>query len=272
MGGAPRTPDPLNAALGNRTWRIPRPGGGDAILKLHRRRRSLPKSVTRWMVTALARLKTLPDAASRRATEERLLRAWGAAGCDVPAVLDPATEGLAPGPALLMEAVGDGTLLDRLRPGAALAGEQRAALLRRFGAAWAHRHRVALQRDDASFVLEHGTLAHVLVDDERLAFFDLEQAWLPGCSVLPLLAKELAACLRSLAKIEDEQRFRADLVPLADGYADDAQLGALIDEGLASRSALQRLVQRVDGRRGARRGFRYDKAALLGALREALQR
>ncbi len=90
--------------LGNRLWRIETPAGR-FIQKLHRRRRPWLRSALRWSLGVLARVKTLPDAASRRRTEGELLALWQAAGFDVPRVFTAAEAGLAPGPALLMEDV-----------------------------------------------------------------------------------------------------------------------------------------------------------------------
>lgn len=265
-GGSPHKP------LGNRVWRVTLPGEGAdgvaAILKLHDRRRSLLREAMRSLLAWLWRRKTLPTAAARRATEARLLQEWAAAGCDVPALLDPAAHGLAAGPGLWQQDLGGQVLLACLRPGVEGAPEARAALLSRFGAAWAHRHRLALTRDDPSFVLEHATLAHVLVAPGRMAWFDLEQTFLPGQPVLPLLVKEVLGCLRSLAKVVGAERLPADLDALLAGYADAPQLRAIVQAGLGAGG----LVVSVDTSLKARKGELHDRGALLGELARALER
>jgi hypothetical protein len=252
--------------LGNRIWRVALPEGGSVILKLHRRRKSRARSLGRWLGTALLARKTAPDATSRCRTEERLLRSWREAGLDVPAVHDPAEVGLAPGPALLLEDLQGDVLQDLLT---LLPAEERADVLQRVGAAWSARHRLALERSDPGFIMEHASLAHVMVVGERLVTFDLEQAWRPGQPVLPLLAKELAASLRSLAKTVGEHDFERDLGDVVQGYGAPEQLGAIVREGLAPGSPMRRLVWAWTARR-ARRGFAYDSAAQLRAVQAAL--
>jgi hypothetical protein len=255
-----------DAELGNRIWRVGLPGGRSVVLKLHRRRKSRARSLGRWLGTALLARKTAPDAASRCRTEERLLRSWREAGCDVPAVHDPADVGLAPGPALLLEDLQGDVLQDLLTR---LPADERADVLRRLGAAWSARHRLALERSDPSLIMEHASLAHVMVVGGRLVTFDLEQGWRPGQRVLPLLAKELAASLRSLAKTVGEQDFPRDLADLVQGYGAPEQLGAIVQEGLAPGSPLRRIVAAWTRRR-ARRGFAYDSGAQLRAVQAAL--
>jgi hypothetical protein len=252
--------------LGNRIWRVALPEGGSAILKLHRRRKGRARSLGRWLGTALLARKTATDAISRCRTEERLLRSWREAGLDVPAVHDPAEMGMAPGPALLLEDLRGDVLQDLLT---LLPADQRADVLRRLGAAWSARHRLALERSEPAFIMEHASLAHVMVMGERLVTFDLEQAWRPGQPVLPLLAKELAASLRSLAKTVGEQDFARDLGHLVQGYGAPEQLGAIVQEGLAPGSLARRIMSAWTARR-ARRGFAYDSAAQLRAVQAAL--
>lgn len=259
-------------ALGNRAWRVPLLAGGTAILKLHRPRRRAGVTRLRGLLNALRRCKTGVGVSARRATEERLLRHWAAAGCDVPRLLPASAAGLAPGPALLLEDLGSLTLLDRLAPRARLAGAERSGLLRRFAAALARRQRLALDCGDPLLVHEHGSLDHVLLCGERLVTFDLEQAFLAHKAVLPLLTKELVSTLRSLARVVDVHRLRADLDDLVAGYGDRALLGEIVREGLASASPRRRLMHALDNwwSRRRRADLAHDKRALLVLLRAAL--
>lgn len=262
--------DDPHAGLGNRVWRVTLPDGRVAIQKLYRRRRSRTKTCLRTALTALAGSKTPPGAAARRATEERMLRHWAEVGCDVPALIDPRDVGLAPGPALLMECVEGDTLLDWLRPRSWCSGAARAALLERFGATWAWRHRQALERHDPSLVQEHGSLDHVIVSGGRLVSFDLEQAFLPGRPVLPLVVKETLACLRGLAKAVDDAGFADDLAALVEGYGDRALLARIVAEGRRPASLLRRVVVAADHALEARSRKRVSKRFLLDALERAL--
>lgn len=241
------------AVDGNRVWRVDTPAGA-FLQKLYFPRKGALREGLRAVGTRLLGAKTSPRAAVRRRTEERLLRHWRAVGCDVPAVVEPAAVGLCAGPGLLMELIEGPQLLELLRRRTATPRPQRDDLLRRYGAAWAARHRLALERDDPSLAQEHGTLAHVLVSGERLVAFDLEQTWRPGHPVVAALGKELSGVLRSLVRVTEPETFAGDLAALVDGYGDRAQLATLIEEVLASRSPWRRWVRRLDRRREQRAG------------------
>lgn len=255
---------------GNRVWRVDTPAGA-FLQKLYYPRKGAWREGLRALVARLLGAKSSPRAAVRRRTEERLLRHWRAAGCDVPALVEPADAGLSAGPGLLTEFVEGPQLLELMRRRSALPREQRDPLLRRFGASWAARHRLALKRDDPSLVQEHGTLAHVLVSGERMVTYDLEQAWRPGRPVLAALAKELSGVLRSLARVTEPETLQGDLAALVAGYGDRAQLAAIVGEVLQSPSPWRRLVRRLDRWREERTGKvggTYPTVERLAALLE----
>jgi len=123
--------------------------------------------------------------------------------------------------------------------------------LGRFGAAWARRHRRALELSEPRLLHEHGTFRHVLVAGRRLITFDLEVSWVRRGSVERLAGREVAAFVRSLARASVPERFEPRLRALVAGYADRALLRRLAGTMLRPRGP-RRLVAGVDAFRRRR--------------------
>ncbi|MCB9896999.1 MAG: hypothetical protein H6825_03230 [Planctomycetes bacterium] len=253
---------------GNRLWVVDT-ARGRVVQKLYRRRGTWISETTRHVLTRLAGRKSGVTARARRATERRLLQHWKAAGCDVPADLTEAYPELGGPCVAIYEHIEGDTLARRLGRRAALPRAERDPLLRRFGAAWRARHDRALTDTDPSLVHEHGTVLHVLCSGERLVTFDLEQGFLPGQPVLPLVAKEVAGFLRSLAARTEPDTFRADLRTLVDAYGDRARLAAVCAWYLEP-TGVRRLLWALDRARGDGGPKRPGKYAVLATLREVL--
>ncbi len=253
---------------GNRIWRV-ETAEGPVLQKLYADRGGFFRCRARDLLSRLRGGKTGTRAAARRATEARLLGLWRQAGCDVPADLSARHPGLAGDRALVLEFVPGRLLSDVLRdPG--LPRGRRDELLGRFARGWCRRHRLARESGEAGLVQEHGSFQHVLVDGDRLVTIDLENAFLPRADLLPILAKEIASCLRWLARQEDEATFRSDLAVLVAHYDDRVLLAAAARHYLHNPRPAWRLLWAADRRREARRGRRGGKYRVLELLAEAL--
>jgi hypothetical protein len=265
-----RGPAPLgNRPLGNRIWRV-ETGTGPVVQKLYRRRTAWPREEIRALLTWLGGRKTSPRAASRYATERRLLALWSKAGLDVPRDLSAEHPGFAAPHGLVMEYL-DGThMLHLLKRKAETPAAERDRLLRRFAADWKHRHDIALERSDPAFIQEHGSLAHVLVAGDRLVTFDLEQGYRSRGAILPVLAKEVANTLRTLMGRGDQAAFQQDLRSLVVGYDDTPRLTAVADYYLRNPNPLRALVWILDRWRERRLGRRASKYEALEALESVL--
>jgi tRNA A-37 threonylcarbamoyl transferase component Bud32 len=252
---------------GNRIWRVRTPGGV-VLQKLYRERGGRLHALVRETGSRLRGGKSSTRAAGRRATEARLLALWSAAGCDVPADLSARHPGLAREDTLVLEHV-DGRLLSERLADDAEPEEARRALL----AAWARdlgrRHGLALERREAALVHEHGGAQHVLVADGRLVTFDLENAFLPRADLVPLVAKEIAAALRSLARAAPG-RFDAWLSAFADAYGRPDLLAAAVRHYLHPTGTVWRLAWWLDRLRERRRAREAGKFRVLEALERHL--
>lgn len=234
---------------GNRLWPVDTPRGR-VLQKLYAERGGPLRCRLRDLLARLRGGKSGTRAAARRATERRLLALWRGAGCDVPRELSDEHPELANARTLVLEFV-EGPLLSRaLRDGDRA---RRDALLLAFGAACRRRHDLALQRGEAGLVQEHGGVQHVLVAGppgaERLVSFDLESAFAPRRELLPLLAKEVAATLRSLVRAQGRaftpEGLRADVAAFVRGYGERARLAACAQHYLRPRG-LARVLWAVD--------------------------
>jgi hypothetical protein len=274
-----RDGEPHAASLdGNRVWRV-ETASGPVLQKLYAERGGWLHARLRELATRLRGGKTGTRAASRRATEARLLALWREHGCDVPANISTAYPELCNERTLVLEFVAGPLLGERLHD-AALDEGARAALLSAFGATWGRRHRLALARREPGLVQEHGTLDHVIVDGAagapRFVTFDHENAFV-GEPVEAHVAREVGSVLPSLYRSQPraglrltievtDARFRADLRALVAGYGDPAPLRAACERYLRPRSAAWRLVCRLDRARDERRGIRAGKYRLLEQL------
>ena len=258
---------PVGRLDGNRIWRVSVPGG-TVLQKLYAERGG-------WLTVRLRELggvlrggKTSTRARARRATEARLLRLWRQAGLDVPADLSDRHPDLSNEDTLVIEDV-PGPLLSSVLAEPGLGRERRDELLRRLARACRERHDLALARGEAGLIQEHGSVQHVIVSGQRLVTFDLENAFLPRRDLRPLLAKELASVLRSLARLGDEPRFRADLAAFVAGYGDVERLREAARHYLQPASLVWRVIWAVDRRRDERRDRVHGKYRVLAALRDA---
>ncbi len=82
--------------------------------------------------------------------------------------------------------------------------------------------------------------------------------------MLPRLAREVAACLRTLAKCGEGETFRADLAALAAGHPDRALLRAAAREALEGGGPLRGIVRSFDRRRARKEGPLRALLAVLG--------
>ncbi len=253
---------------GNRIWIVPA-AGGSVLQKFYAPHASGPSYWARLVLERLARIKTPTTVASRQRTERELLRVWAESGCDVPADLTAVHPALVHPRVTLLEHV-RGPLLGRLLAGGRPGREERDELLTRFAAAWGRRHGLAVDRGDARLVQEHGTLLHVIVADRGLVTIDLEQAFLPRRDVLPLVAKEIVAYVRSLAKGAEADTFRADLTALVAAYPRRELLAGAVREYLDNPHPLRRLLWRLDRRTRRDRRRPFGKYRALEELRDAL--
>lgn len=204
-------------------------------------------------------------AAARWRTEGEMLALWVEAGVDVPRDLTAAHPRLAGERVRILEWV-EGRPLPEALAGAGPDRGARDALLRRAGAAWAGRLALAASRGDGRLVQFHAGPAHLLVAGERMVAVDLEQAYLPGRPVVPLLAREAAAFLRALAKCGRPEDLGPDLEALVGGAPDPGVLRTALEEARRPGGPLRRLVRALD-RRGGRKRRALD--LLAEVLREA---
>jgi hypothetical protein len=279
---------------GNRVWRVETPQG-PVLQKLYADRGSRLHAWGRDLATSLRGGKTGTRAAARRATEARLLALWRAHGCDVPADVSASHPELANERTLVLECV-EGVLLSQLLADPALRRGRRDELIERFASGIGARHTRALELGEAGLVHEHGGTQHVLVSGTgparglgapgppaetarlpvaqlRFVNFDLENSFAPRADLQPLLAKELAASLRSLARGSrgDQAGLRADVEAFARGYGDAARLKSVVGTYLHNRSPLWRLVWAIDRRREEQRGAARGKFVALRMLDDVLR-
>jgi hypothetical protein len=237
--GAPR-----DAA--NRLWRVETPAG-PVLQKMYGEKGGALRSAWRGWMSRVVRGATSSRAEARRRTERETLALWRGAGIDAPEDLTDRHPALGGERVAILEWI-EGTPLPRALAALGADRAARDALLRRAGAGWGWRHAVASEKRDARFVQFHGGLQHLLVAGDRIVAIDVEQAYLAGGAVLPRLAREVAACVRSLAKGADPAALRADLAALAAGHPDRALLRAVVAEALRG-GGLLRLLDPKRGRR-----------------------
>jgi hypothetical protein len=234
------------------------------VQKLYRRKAGPLRDAWRGAMSRWIRGATGTSPAARWRTEGETLALWREAGVDVPRDLTAEHPALAGERVRVLEWI-EGRPLTRLLAGGGLDRAARDALLARAGAAWGRRQALAAARGDARLVPFHAGFMHLLVAEGRVVAIDLEQAYLRGRAVLPLLARETAACLRTLAKCGEGDVLRADVEALARAHPDPALLLAAAREALRPRSLLRRAARLLDRRRGR-------KEAPLRALVEVLER
>ena len=223
----------------NRLWRVETPAR-PVLQKMYGEKGGPIRSAWRAWMSRVVRGATSSRAEARCRTERETLALWRGAGIDCPEDLTARHPALAGRRVAILEWV-DGLPLPDALAAAGAGRTERDRLLRIAGAAWGARHVIAMERKDARFVQFHGGFQHLLVVAERVAVIDLEQAYLPGGAVLPRLAREVSACVRSIAKGADPAVLRADLVALAAAHPDPKLLRAAVREALRG-GGLARLV------------------------------
>jgi hypothetical protein len=276
----------LSRLEGNRIWRV-ETAQGPVLQKLYAERGSWWRTRARDFAGRLRGGKTGTRAAARRATEARLLALWRAHGCDVPAELSARHPDLAGERVLVLEFV-DGPLLSALLADASLPRARRHELIGRFAADLAARHARALAEREPALVQEHAGVQHVLVAPLeggaaaavaalpvgalRFVSFDLENAF-TSRAIEPLVHKEIAGCVRSLARCgrPDERRMREDVEAFVRGYADRSRLAAAAESYLRPASLTWRIVWAIDRWREARKATTHGKFVMLGVLESVLK-
>lgn len=236
----------------NRIWRVETPAG-PAVQKLYGEKGGPLGSLWRAGMSRVLRGATSSRAGARWRTEGELLAHWREAGVAVPRDLTAEFPSLAGPQVRLLEWI-EGRPLTEVLAAGGLDRAARDALLRRAGAAWGGRHAMAAGRRDPRLVQFHGGFMHLLVAGERMVAIDLEQGYLPGGPVMPRLAREVAACLRSLAGCGDAGTLRADLAALAAGHPDPALLRASAEEALRGGGPLRGVVRALDRKRARKEG------------------
>ncbi|MCB9882904.1 MAG: hypothetical protein H6834_14050 [Planctomycetes bacterium] len=267
--GSKREARALRHLDSNQVWRVDTPSG-PVVQKYYVERSGLFGTAWKRLATAVLGRKTSPAARARRATEGELLRRWNEAGFDVPKDLTAEHLELGGDDVRVLEFVEGGTLLDRLRD-ETLAEDERAALLERFMREWSRRHRHVVDTQDPAFLMEHATLHHVLVSGDRFVTYDLEQAFRKRGDVLPHLAKEVAGCLRSLAKGATDERLRKDLETIVATYEPRELLERTVAHYLHNTNPWKRRLWSVDRSRRERGGRGADKYRALTALDAVLR-
>ena len=258
---------------GNQIWPVPTPDGV-VLQKLYAARDAGPSHWMRLLVERIARQKTPTTVNARWRTERMLLATWRAAGCDVPEDRSARHPAYVHGTTTLLEFI-DGKILGKLLASDTLTREQRDDLLHRFAAAWGRRHALALDTPDVRLIQEHGTFLHVIGAGDRLVTIDLEQAFTPRRDLMPLVAKEIVAYVRSLAKLTAHDVFRADIEAIVEAYPRREVLEAAVREYLDSPSPLRRAIwaldRRLRDRRDRERGRTLGKYTALEVLQEVLE-
>ncbi|MHC4820350.1 MAG: hypothetical protein ACYTDX_01350 [Planctomycetota bacterium] len=256
---------------GNRVWRVETPTG-PVIQKLYRRKAPVWQSAFRSLFARFLRSATGVSIRGRWQVERRMLGEWRKAGVDVPRVLDEEHPRLAGDDITIMEFI-DGRLFGWVLGGRDRADRaQRDDAIDRVCAAWGGRLAVAAEKGDRRLVQVHGSFMHYVLTDDRVVTFDLEQVYLPRGAVMPVIAREIAMCLRFLAKQGDRDTFRLDLDVIVASFPARPLLEATVTEYRHSPSVLRRLVWAMDRAvRGKERGHR-GKYAVIDELKLALDR
>jgi hypothetical protein len=254
---------------GNRIWRV-QLEQGVVLQKLYAERGGALHAWARELGSRLRGGKTSTLAAGRLATERRLLALWRQAGLAVPADLTGQHPDLANERTLVLEWV-DGRLLSDLLVDPETPADERARLLAAFAGELSRRHRLALERSEAGLILEHAGVQHVLVAGDRLVTFDLENGFRPRADPRPLIFKELAGTVRSLARLAAEDRLGQDLEAFVGAYEPRELLEGTVRHYLQNPHPAWRLVWRLDRWREARRGPRTGKYPVLERLDEVLR-
>jgi hypothetical protein len=199
-----------------------------------------------------------------------MLELWRAAGIDVPRNLSAEHPELHHQDTLVLEFV-DGPLLSRRLVDPDTTSVRGQELIARYARELGHRHRLALDRREPGLVHEHGGVQHVLVAADRFVTIDLENAFLSRAAVAPLIHKELATALRSIARIVKPERFEELLPIFMEAYGQPELAAGAVRHYLHAPNPLRRLVWAIDRLREQRRGRRGGKYRVLRALEQHLR-
>ncbi|HTO69220.1 MAG TPA: hypothetical protein VMR31_05110 [Myxococcota bacterium] len=239
--------------------------GRAVIVKVYGRKRPrLPTAVRAFGHRFLVG-KTGLGAATRRATEARVLELWRANGFAVPAVLDVALPEPIAEPYLVLERI-DGESFDRrLRSGAH--GRELEAAAARFAGEWSRRHALAERRTAPELVHAHPSFAHVIDRAGELVYFDFEYAYTDRRRVPELVDVEIAGFVASLQRAAGERASRL-LDVLVAHYPERERLERTAARGAVGRfRALEPLARLAPALRGrGPRKLRESVAALRAAL------
>ena len=145
------------------------------------------------------------------------------------------------------------------------------AELERFGAEWARRHALAIERREARLLHEHGTFRHIWIGAGRQINFDFEICWTSAPRIVQLAGRETASFLRSLGRATaDPTRFEARLKVLAAAYGRPDQVAQITDAVLKPKRALTRIAYFVE--RWQKRHERFAPRRVLSAFADATKR
>ncbi len=261
----------IASPAGNRVWAVETPVG-TVVQKLYREREVWLRRRVKNRLEKFRGLKTASFARTRRATERELLALWAEHGFDVPADLTDAHPELCSGDEITVLEFIHGRIFAHALTGDRLPLDRREALLRQFATDWGQRHAKAIELGDARLVHEHGSLKHVLWSGDRLVTFDLENSFRAGADPRPLIGKEIAGYLRSLAKCVSRDALGRDIAIVVDAYPHPDLLHAAVTEYLDNPRRLRRTLWAIDERRSRGRDTGRSKYDVLRILRSALER
>jgi hypothetical protein len=216
------------------------------VLKLYRPRYAW-QELTGGITDRILHKKTGRNVQARFETERRNLDSWTAQGFDVfRRVERPLPAGIDP-PGLWFEYCPGRLLSDVIRDDT-ISWHDRKGLLSRLSAETGRRQLRALELSDVSLVQEHGTIEHILLHNDRMITFDLEEGFLPHFPLIEALAEELSGYLRSIAKTTGD-RFDDAIRTFAEGYPSRDVLRRIAEWGVAGSSFYRRLKRFQDRKR-----------------------
>lgn len=236
-------------------------GENAKVLKIFRRRRSALREVLGEACARILHRKRGVDVASRYRSELRSVEVWKSHGFDVLKRFDDPIPGGA-GPYAIWYEYVPGRLFSEFLADEQIEWPEKAKLLKRHAATMSHRHGTAIERREPLLVHEFGRVKHVLLHNDRMIMFDFEQVFGPRFNIWEAMTDEVAALLRSLAKVMG-QRFRDAVEAVAEGYVAKDRLIRLARRGVSGWSP-RRLAKRWIS------AFRVSDRAKIQALRRLL--
>jgi len=191
---------------GNYLYKVPY-GDGFAVLKLYYGSRSGVERLCKTIDNVLLYGQTSFMPKARLKTELDAMRVWREAGFRVFDIYeDVKVEGLPEGGYALYEYV-PGRHFHKLLPDESVPLEERRNLYRKFLREWHRRHRLAVERREPRLIHENGDLKHVMDCNGELVWFDFEVCFRFRSHVEDLVAREILAYVRHLARFLNRDRF-----------------------------------------------------------------